>query len=487
MKKELGQIFTPYETVCFILDEVGYKEKNVLHSKIIEPSFGEGVFLLEIINRIINATKKLDLSKTETEKIIKENVFGIEIDTTLYNKAILNINNLLKSYGLSPDILNNNLFNDNTLSIYPQFQNSFDYVVGNPPYVRVKNLPNEIRQNLKSFSFTTGTTDLYIAFFEIAFHLISDSGKISFITPNSFLYNTSQQMFRKFLFENKYIEKIFNYEDIHIFSNANIRTCISVLSKGHNDFFYYSSSTENNSNFQTNIKCEDMNYKQPQYLSEKDAFFIKENQSRCYRLKDFINVQNGIATNKDDVYIKLASELPDIESILIYPCIKASRCDSDYGKKNIILPYISEGTGYIPMTEKQLADYPLAYNYFLQNKTALKNRDMEKNTEWFLFARSQGLKTLNQEKIVLKHIFSNNDNTVYAKLLPASYFVYSGLFITAKNTENKSLILKNVLGILSSPDFCKYAKMLGRKKRGNYIEITAEIIKNYGVDKLDFV
>jgi len=51
-----GAIFTRIEVVDFILDLVGYVSAEPLHlRRILEPSFGEGDFLLPIIDRLLAA------------------------------------------------------------------------------------------------------------------------------------------------------------------------------------------------------------------------------------------------------------------------------------------------------------------------------------------------------------------------------------------------------------------------------------------------
>jgi adenine-specific DNA-methyltransferase len=60
-----------------------------------------------------------------------------------------------------------------------------DYVVGNPPYVRVHNL-RENYEDIKAFSFSKkGMTDLFIVFFEIGFKMLNKTGKMSYISPTS--------------------------------------------------------------------------------------------------------------------------------------------------------------------------------------------------------------------------------------------------------------------------------------------------------------
>lgn len=63
-----------------------------------EPSFGDGAFLSEIIKRIIKEGLKLSLSRKKISDIIKDNVFGIEKDEKIYKKTICRLNWILEEY-----------------------------------------------------------------------------------------------------------------------------------------------------------------------------------------------------------------------------------------------------------------------------------------------------------------------------------------------------------------------------------------------------
>ena len=60
-----------------------------------EPSFGKGVFIIEIISRIIHEAKAIGKSVEEICDIIENCVYGIEKDQALYNETIERLNQLL--------------------------------------------------------------------------------------------------------------------------------------------------------------------------------------------------------------------------------------------------------------------------------------------------------------------------------------------------------------------------------------------------------
>lgn len=229
-RKEKGQYITPEKIVVMILDDIGYAGDEVLTKKIMEPSFGDGAFLSEIIKRIIKAGRKQSLPEKEISDIIQNNVFGIEKDEKIYKKAISRLNGILEEYKI-PKIEWKNLINGDTLTEWEKHKEKYDYVVGNPPFVRIHNIPEGYRNIVKSFQFSDGMADLYVIFYEIGINMLGENGKLGFISPNTFIRNASQQKFRDFLINNKYISAIYDFGASKIFSDADTYTCICLISK----------------------------------------------------------------------------------------------------------------------------------------------------------------------------------------------------------------------------------------------------------------
>ena len=90
--KDFGQVFTPLSIVKDILNISNYYGDNILKKHIIDNSCGDGAFLLEIVDRYINAY----YIKYNTYEGLKEDletyIHGIELDKDIYNKFLDNLN-----------------------------------------------------------------------------------------------------------------------------------------------------------------------------------------------------------------------------------------------------------------------------------------------------------------------------------------------------------------------------------------------------------
>lgn len=119
-----------------------------------------------------------------------------------------------------PEILNPYLVNGN---------GGFDIVIANPPYVDIKNLPEELVDVLfNKYETTENRINLYSIFIEKSWNLLKEDGVISFINPNSLLLNSSYKKIRKFIING--IEKIIKLPD-NVFVNAIVETIIFEAKK----------------------------------------------------------------------------------------------------------------------------------------------------------------------------------------------------------------------------------------------------------------
>ena len=119
-----------------------------------------------------------------------------------------------------PEILNPAIAGEKT---------GFDIVIGNPPYVDIKNLPPVlVRLLFEEFSTTVNRINLYSIFIEKGISLQNKDGIISYIIPNSLLLNSSYKKIRELLVDN--VKTIIKLPD-NIFENAFVETITFVASK----------------------------------------------------------------------------------------------------------------------------------------------------------------------------------------------------------------------------------------------------------------
>ena len=501
-RKEKGQYMTPKRIVVMILDDIGYAGDEVLTKKIMEPSFGDGAFLSEIVKRIIKEGRKQSLPEKEISDIIQSNVFGIEKDEKIYKKAIGRLNGILEEHKI-PKIEWKNLINGDTLTECKKHKEKYDYVVGNPPFVRIHNIPEGYRDIVKSFQFSNGMADLYVIFYEIGINMLGENGKLEFISPNTFIRNASQQKFRDFLIKNKYISAIYDFGASKIFPDADTYTCICLIGKEkekknikYKEYNMYLPVSENVIDFE--YLKENMAKRPWNFGSDDDMKFLKEINSKPKKVSDIVTVQNGIVTNLDYIYIIHAyidkeltkpydgkgetvyfkdksGKVHEIESDILRRCVKASKYEGKTDNTYIIFPYAET-----PISEDRLKkEFPKTYAYLDSYRDELAKRDMDKNTDWFLFGRSQGIKNSGLKKIVFKHIIDKNKPKIEPFILDEDVVVYSGMYITAETKED----LQKAYDVFKSEEFARYCAFVGKNKSGGYVEVSTKAVKEFGIQE----
>ena len=280
--KNNGEVFTPKSIVQDMLCMIDYipikpNAKNVYDNDIfmkhvIDSSCGDGAFLIEIVKRYIETFIRIHKDTCGLKEHLETYIHGIEIEPINHKKCIENLNDIefyirdkiFKVYDLNVDW---DIRCDDALTI-TDYDGKMDYVVGNPPYVRVHNLQN--KDIIKSYLFCdNGMTDLYLAFFELSFRQLNSNGKMVFITPNSWLTSNAGTILRDYIKYNKNLNKIADFGHIQAFDGITTYSLISCFNKDANTnvaYYQVEKDEENNINI----------FSKPNYLITYDDLFIND-------------------------------------------------------------------------------------------------------------------------------------------------------------------------------------------------------------------
>ncbi|MFC4359300.1 Eco57I restriction-modification methylase domain-containing protein [Halobium salinum] len=114
------------------------------------------------------------------------------------------------------------MFEDSVLALVVKNYMEYDYVVGNPPYVRVQYLPDEQKKVLNQlYDSTTGNYDIYCTFYERGLQLLKEgTGKLGYITSNQFLLTDYGEGIREVLQDEAAIEEVYDFRDSGVFEDA---------------------------------------------------------------------------------------------------------------------------------------------------------------------------------------------------------------------------------------------------------------------------
>ena len=469
IKKQNGIVFTPEWVAGFMIDEILNNQKLTGKEKILDAGCGEGVFT------IIAAEKFSRLTGKPLNKVVEENIYFIDISENYIKKTTTNLQNLSK------DKISK--FNSKVDDFcFYDFNEKFDFIIGNPPYVRIQNLNG--RKDLlqkKYITASNGSIDLFFCFFEQALKLLSENGKISFITPNSHFYSAAGKNLRNLMLS--HLTKIINFDHFQVFKDATAYTAITFLRKDKNEAFLYAENFKNDfKNIEyKKISTQHMKSERWEFFDEKYLDKIVKLNKKYSTLQEVANIHYGIATLKDDIYI-FSPEKSDknyfyfndfkIEKKACVPIIKASTYKGENQNLFLIFPYKNEKL--IPKNIFQ-KDYPETYEYFLHHRDILEMRDKgggKNYEEFYAFGRNQGLKTSFGKKII----------TSTMNIAPRFYVIedeknsfYAGYCIKPKNNVN----LYELCEALNSNLMKEHISSVSKSYRGGYKSYAKSFLKDF--------
>src|SRR5690554_354075 len=130
----------------------------------------------------------------------------------------------------------------------------FDVVIGNPPYgVSIKgNYRKHLVENLSKVP----DYEIYYWFIDRGHQILKEKGGMSYIIPNSILFNVFAQNYRLSLFEKWRIVEILDCTDINIFEDATVRNIVFHFIKEKNSSTLGYRRTNNIESFQELIERE---------------------------------------------------------------------------------------------------------------------------------------------------------------------------------------------------------------------------------------
>lgn len=255
-----GAYYTPIFLVDYITTEtVGrHFELNPKSAtcRVLDPACGSGIFLVETLRVLIekynldnpNLPRESTLYRDNLIRLTQENIFGVDKDKSALSVAIFSVYLTLLDYQSPRDIenfefpvlLNTNFFNGDFFDYTAPFnelfkKQSFDYIVGNPPWRRgggkekilepyenyVKN--RKAKESNNTISISISNKEIAQAFLLRTSDFCSSTTIISFIVTSKTLYNLNAKDFRLYFFNNYFVDRIFELAPVRreVFDKSN--------------------------------------------------------------------------------------------------------------------------------------------------------------------------------------------------------------------------------------------------------------------------
>lgn len=400
-----GAVFTRREVVDFILNLIGYtSDKELAKKRILEPSFGGGDFLFPMVERLLESTRKSS-SRHPTFSDLKTSIKAIELHRSTFEVTREKLLQCLAKNGISNG--NALLLADSWLVqgdfLIEKIEGDFDFVVGNPPYVRQELIPAALLQEYRRrFQTLYDRADLYIPFIERSLGFLHKAGVLGFICSDRWMKNKYggplREMISKTYRLKVYVDMINTpafHSDVIAYPAITVLTCdkpglTRIVSRPKIDHDHLNSLAK-----ELNLKqvpsgsktIREVDYVQsgsePWMLGSNTAMdLVRDLEKRFPTLEQaFCKVGIGVATGADKEFIGNYEEL-DVEPDRKVPLATTKDILEGvvkWGGKGVINPF--EDNGRLV----NLSEYPRLRKYLEHRKDAIAGRHCAQKapTNWY--------------------------------------------------------------------------------------------------------
>lgn len=487
-----GVVYTKRWVVELLLDLSGYcPDRNLVDALAIEPACGEGAFLVPMVERLLQSCQNLGLPLAECRK----SLVAYELNETSAARSRALIRNILVRHGAQPSLAS-------TLADTWVFTRDYlleaghepaDFIVGNPPYVRLEDIPEETASVYRNaYPTMRGRADLYVAFFEAALRQLKNHGTCAFICADRWMRNQYGAELRKLISSAYSVDMLVSMHHANAFDDeVDAYPAITVIRRKTQRSTIVASAGQEAETIQplqlaTALQGEGSPalpagihkavvntwFKGPvpwPCHSPEQLALLRQLEERFPALEMSAKVGIGVATGNDRIYITTNDALVESSRLLKLAVAK----DLAGGTLHWSGHYLVNPWGENGLVD--LIDYPKLRAYYEQHATELKRRHTaEKSvTGWY--------KTIDRVNPSLTHtrklFIPDIKNRLEPVLDEGETYPHHNLYFI----ESEEWDLEVLGGVLLSK-FCQFfVESYGVRMRGGYLRFQAQYLRRIRV------
>lgn len=227
--RQQGAYYTPIPVVNFMLEEMDALHPFQHGMKVLDPACGSGAFLVQTYRRIIEQDEEFEpgqaMRPARLRTLLEDHIFGIDRDSDACRVAELSLSLTLLDYVDPPDLMrystfqlpnlhNENIFEGDFFDPDAEWRTTldgekFDWIVGNPPWVELKNgkISDEdqhawawFQDGTNKKESPTGGNQVSEAFAWEVIDWCDEAGRIALLLPAMTLFKDESTGFRAKIF-----------------------------------------------------------------------------------------------------------------------------------------------------------------------------------------------------------------------------------------------------------------------------------------------
>lgn len=212
-----GEVYTRRWVVETLLDLTGYVvEQDLAGLRLLEPSAGSGAFLLPAVERLVRSAQLRGRDLCELKGAVQAWELLPAAVTVLHDRLLTLLQGLDVPARLAEQLCTSWLHQGDFL--LAEVAGEVDVVIGNPPYIRIEDLPVQVTAEYRR-RWTTmgGRADIYVGFIERCLGLLAPEGKIGFIVADRWMRNQYGAGLRSMISDNYALDAVWQAHDVDAF------------------------------------------------------------------------------------------------------------------------------------------------------------------------------------------------------------------------------------------------------------------------------
>ncbi|MFF3173214.1 Eco57I restriction-modification methylase domain-containing protein [Streptomyces sp. NPDC057900] len=495
---EHGEVFTRRWVVDLALDLLGYTaDKDLTEVRLVEPACGAGAFLVAIASRISSSCRAHNRPITDALAAVR--ALDLLDRNVLRSRATVETQLVAEGWPAEESRkVAAAWVEQGDYLLQADVGNRADYVVGNPPYIRLEDVPDARMAAYRQACTTMGgRADIYVGFYEVALRSLTPGGRLGFICADRWMRNQYGRSLRQMVRSRFSMDVALVMHDVDAFEDQVSAypaiTIISNRTQGHAvaadttrefgsaqapDFVSWCAQNSSESITTTAFRAARM----PNWFPDEGSWpaaspsrlAVLEELTERFRLledgKTGTRVGIGIATGADKVFLTADKGLIESDRLLPMAMVRDTTSGVlDWHGTYLVNPWTAEGRLV------DLAAYPRLASYFEEHGTALRKRYIatKQPDRWYKTIDKVDHRLIGRPKLLLPDM----KLTIHPVLDEGGLYPHHNLYFIVSETWDMHVLG----GLLLSKVAEAFVEAYAVKMRGGTIRFQAQYLRKIRV------